>query len=527
SPTICSWCGCASGGTWEPGNATFSCSNINNCGRFCSEACFAAGRRAAFKRARTCDWCRHIRRSDGESQLQFCSDKCLNQYKMNIFCRETQAHLALQGLAGLSSNNLNTSGGLITPELWLRDCQSPTIPPSSSTEDGTLVVDDEPIIWSETCIKNRDQIQRISKKNERQLVGDSIKTISDTPHQLYNFECTSNDTFTEETEEAIKESLKDEEERKIKKYREMNSLISFDTSVESDSPVDYKQLQSPRECLKESSTDCSREGAIYLKDVRKLLEKGVEKMCHKTVESRSQKNSTSPTQHSEHQTIYQIPPRDITIERSHLLQPMPIKFTPRTEDIFKSSTMTMKPPQLHYLNERFLTNSKSGLLPPVTVLVPYPIPIPIPLPIPIPIPLFGNFFDSKNYNLRETKNDDSINASATDINVEIPIVPEDLSQRGKSKNSQNENIIKQAQSLNVGERATVHLDSNNSSSPTIPSVVTSCAPYSTMTVPDILPMLPIIPTTINNKPSRKRRRQSVASDQIDMKIKSRSKFIPS
>ena len=30
---------------------------------------------------------------DGEQQLQFCSDKCLSQYKMNIFCKETQEHL--------------------------------------------------------------------------------------------------------------------------------------------------------------------------------------------------------------------------------------------------------------------------------------------------------------------------------------------------------------------------------------------------------------------------------------------------
>lgn len=33
--------------------------------------------------------------NDGTTQLQFCSDKCLNQYKMQIFCRETQAHLEL------------------------------------------------------------------------------------------------------------------------------------------------------------------------------------------------------------------------------------------------------------------------------------------------------------------------------------------------------------------------------------------------------------------------------------------------
>ncbi|KAK0162165.1 hypothetical protein PV327_008525 [Microctonus hyperodae] len=447
---------------------------------------------------------------------------------MNIFCRETRAHLALQGLAGLSSNNLNTSGGLITPELWLRDCHSPTIPPSNLTENEELVVDNESIIWPEACIKNRDQIQRISKKNERQLFGDTINTISDIPQQLYNFEYTNNDTFADETKEAIKESLNDEEERKTEKYREMNSLISFDASVESGSPVAYKNLHSnSRDCSKESSTDYSREGAIYLKDVRKLLEKGVKKMCHKTLSCRSQKISMSHDQHSENQTIFQIPPRDITIERPHILQPMPFKFTPRWENILKSSSMTMKPPQLHYVNDRFSTNSKSGLLPPFTVLVPYPIPIPIPLPIPIPIPLFGNFFDSKNYNLCKTKDDDSANISVTDINVEIPIAPEDLSQRGKTKNSQNENILKQIQSLNVVERDTILLDSTNSSSPVISSVVTSRAPHKTMTIPDIVPIVPIAPTTINSKPTRKRQRQSVASDQIDMKIKPRSKFISS
>lgn len=68
--------------------------------RYCSESCFSQSRRASFKRAKTCDWCKHVRHAvsyvdfqDGASQLQFCSDKCLNQYKMQIFCKETQAHL--------------------------------------------------------------------------------------------------------------------------------------------------------------------------------------------------------------------------------------------------------------------------------------------------------------------------------------------------------------------------------------------------------------------------------------------------
>ncbi|XP_054718164.1 sine oculis-binding protein homolog B-like [Uloborus diversus] len=78
----------------------------------------------ASRRNRVCNWCRLARHTvsqvnllDGEERLQFCSSRCLNQYKMHIFCRETQAYL--------QSNPLSEHGGedskLITPDLWLRD----------------------------------------------------------------------------------------------------------------------------------------------------------------------------------------------------------------------------------------------------------------------------------------------------------------------------------------------------------------------------------------------------------------------
>lgn len=82
---------------------------------FCSENCFLLWRRASFKRAKTCDFCKNIRNAvsyvdfnDGTTQLQFCSEKCLNQYKMKIFCRETQAQLELN--PHLKESN-NDSGG--------------------------------------------------------------------------------------------------------------------------------------------------------------------------------------------------------------------------------------------------------------------------------------------------------------------------------------------------------------------------------------------------------------------------------
>lgn len=41
-------------------------------GYFCSENCFAASRRAIFKQAKTCDWCRHIRNPISYVDLQVC-----------------------------------------------------------------------------------------------------------------------------------------------------------------------------------------------------------------------------------------------------------------------------------------------------------------------------------------------------------------------------------------------------------------------------------------------------------------------
>lgn len=111
---------------------------------FCSDVCFAQCRRAAFKRAKVCDWCKHVRHTvtyvdlhDGRRQLQFCSDKCRNQYKMQLFCAETSS-LGVQSCSSASIESKTvtppsidstpqpafptTTGRLITPDLWLADC---------------------------------------------------------------------------------------------------------------------------------------------------------------------------------------------------------------------------------------------------------------------------------------------------------------------------------------------------------------------------------------------------------------------
>ncbi|CAL1288835.1 unnamed protein product [Larinioides sclopetarius] len=123
---VCAWC-------QKVGMKLFTLKTPNGCKAFCSELCFTQCRRASFKKNKICDWCKHVRHTvnyvdfqDGEQQLQFCSDKCLNQYKMNIFCKETQAHLQMHTHLKEAACKMAASGSvnLITPELWLRDCKT-------------------------------------------------------------------------------------------------------------------------------------------------------------------------------------------------------------------------------------------------------------------------------------------------------------------------------------------------------------------------------------------------------------------
>uniref|UniRef100_A0AAV2K778 Sine oculis-binding protein homolog n=1 Tax=Knipowitschia caucasica TaxID=637954 RepID=A0AAV2K778_KNICA len=159
---VCVWC-------QKEGVKRYSLCMGSELKSFCSEKCFAACRRAYFKRnkardedlqserspqppltddstrlvlktnssVRACDWCKHVRYTKeyldfgaGEERLQFCSTKCLNQYKMDVFYREARAALSTSSNAksdpesspsreGHSSEGKNgTPQKLLTPESW-------------------------------------------------------------------------------------------------------------------------------------------------------------------------------------------------------------------------------------------------------------------------------------------------------------------------------------------------------------------------------------------------------------------------
>ncbi|XP_045065053.1 sine oculis-binding protein homolog A-like isoform X5 [Coregonus clupeaformis] len=120
---MCAWC-------QKVGVKRYSLNMGTELKSFCSEKCFAACRRAYFKRNKVCDWCKHIRHTKeyldfgaGERRLQFCSAKCLNQYKMDIFYKETQAALpgglCNSGHGPVEGKSESSTGlQLLTPDSW-------------------------------------------------------------------------------------------------------------------------------------------------------------------------------------------------------------------------------------------------------------------------------------------------------------------------------------------------------------------------------------------------------------------------
>uniref|UniRef100_A0A1A8ENV1 Sine oculis binding protein homolog n=2 Tax=Nothobranchius korthausae TaxID=1143690 RepID=A0A1A8ENV1_9TELE len=160
---VCVWC-------QKEGVKRYSLCMGSELKSFCSEKCFAACRRAYFKRNKArdedlhaerspqhphpedsprlvlkinssvrslspvpqvCDWCKHIRHTkeyldfgSGEERLQFCSIKCLNQYKMDVFYREARAALTSTSSSPSRSSQEGRVDGsvvgqkLLTPDSW-------------------------------------------------------------------------------------------------------------------------------------------------------------------------------------------------------------------------------------------------------------------------------------------------------------------------------------------------------------------------------------------------------------------------
>ncbi|XP_063362678.1 sine oculis-binding protein homolog [Cydia amplana] len=319
---------------------------------FCSELCFSQSRRANFKRAKTCDWCRHVRHTvayvdfqDGATQLQFCSDKCLNQYKMHIFCRETQAHLDLNP----HLVNASSTSNLITPELWLKNCKSRSASPSSERSGSPTEAIKPP---------EREKENRTARKSPLPLI-----TIAPSAKLMK----------PKTPEERVQKSPETKKESRLKmnlrKRRASKCSATVTSQTVKHTPTPKAQDLRMRSPSMDGSSPASTVGNSAI---------------HSPPHSINPHTIPPPPQFPN--PMYGMPPPAFVDNHEHRPNMFPPRFSfiPRPGIPMHQERPRIPPP---------LNFPPLGQAPPVTVLVPYPVILPIPLPIPIPIP-FASFLQA-------------------------------------------------------------------------------------------------------------------------------------
>lgn len=279
---------------------------------------------------------------DGATQLQFCSDKCLNQYKMHIFCRETQAHLDLNP----HLVNASSTSNLITPDLWLKNCKSRSTSPTSEKSAS-------PTLENMTVTKPTEKTEPLKPQRKSPL---PLITIAPTAKLM--------------KPKGSEEKTKSPETKKDLRNTKMN----------------LRKRRSSK-CSATVTSQSMRQHATTPKaqDLR---------MC-------SPSGGSSPASVAGNSAIHS-PPQSLAHPLPPPPFPSPIFGMP--PPVFMENGPEMRLPSM-YPPRPFLPPRPGipihqdrprlpppfpnplGQTPPVTVLVPYPVVLPIPFPIPIPIPI--------------------------------------------------------------------------------------------------------------------------------------------
>lgn len=372
---------------------------------YCTESCFTQSRRASFKRARTCDWCKHIRHAisyvdflDGVTQLQFCSDKCLNQYKMQIFCKETQAHLDMN--PHLKETGPVSSNALITPDLWLKDCRSRSASPSNSTHSRSSASPTVPIqaMCSAATKLAPDQLRSrplISVTPASKLLSRPERLPFNAPHYSQSMPPRSSNML--------------QSSRFLRKRRSARLHLNARRMAGHAKGAD--------EAFK-SNVATERPKPIQMSNDEMARQAAAKNLLH-SLETSPTKSGLLPR----HQLLP--PPPDLyPLNSYHRPHHQPFGFSHMGTAMQQTTTSKERHSPPNDLNAPpFPQSSTMGALhgaslPPMTLLVPCPIIVPFPVPIPIPLP-FESFLKAANIKLNgEKTNTNSIysNSTSSDAN---------------------------------------------------------------------------------------------------------------
>ncbi|XP_061609305.1 sine oculis-binding protein homolog isoform X1 [Phyllopteryx taeniolatus] len=369
---VCVWC-------QKEGVKRYSLCMGSELKSFCSEKCFAACRRAYFKRNKArdedlhgerspqhphtedsprlvmkinsnvrslspglqvCDWCKHVRHTkeyldfgSGEERLQFCSTKCLNQYKMDVFYREARAALtcsspARAGQEGRSDHNI-VGQKLLTPESW-----------NSSNSTGEA------------------HQRNISPKGPTPILGSSESS------SMSPSESSSSSKLPVTGQRTLDRPMQPPPPPPAVELSPHPTLIP--------PPLPHHQLEHP--LIPQMRMPFIRP-PLHAQGLRSPLT-----TAH---HPRPPGPSSSPIYRPPHSPHLQ-PPTSSSINPPGLMHPLPRPYYPglHSPPLMLPRGPVPMPPLMNFGIPSF-----SPLLPQPTVLVPYPIIVPLPVPIPIPIPI--------------------------------------------------------------------------------------------------------------------------------------------
>lgn len=291
----------------------------------------------------------------------------------------------LQGLNNVSFHDTE-KGGLITPELWFRSCQSPL---NSPTEDTYLVdthlthslsspLHDNKITETEQNFDNEKSIdlnQKVSKRKDSMYMRKYTKS---------NCNGQKRDIYAEINENNINEHVKQQTliNKKNKCCHFMINQAHCKVNYAEKDDLNCRDLK--KECMMDvinhnthyENSNTFLERNIHVKDIKNLQENKHDSSSENMLQSPSYFiNSTTPIMHHE------IP----LLSKSCTDESSQTKYQKQTVSPRTSSSKQSNQTELFH-------SLSTTILPPVTVLIPYPLPIPIPIPIPIPVPISTAIF---------------------------------------------------------------------------------------------------------------------------------------
>ncbi|GBP29407.1 hypothetical protein EVAR_22780_1 [Eumeta japonica] len=279
---------------------------------------------------------------------------------LTLIFRETQAHLDLNP----HLVNASSSSNLITPDLWLKNCKSPSASPTSEKSSSSPMPENMTIPKAVNTEKPDSAHKIQCRKSPLPLI-----TIAPTA-KLMKPKRTSEERISLQ---KSPESKRDTKSGKLNPRRRRISKCSATVTSQSvRRNTSTPKAQDLRLCSPSTLDGSSPASAV----------------CNGPIHSPPQAIShLAPNIQSHFQNpMFNIPtamymdniPPNYTTDRPNILPSS--NFLPRPNIPFVQERPRV-PPQIN------LPPTSLGQPPPVTVLVPYPVVLPIPLPIPIPIPI--------------------------------------------------------------------------------------------------------------------------------------------